>query len=881
VNFDGNSKLSLNVTANVSEANTITDGTATSINLIKAGTSTLTLSGNNSYSGGTTLSAGTLSVGSATAIPSTGTISFNGGTIQSSDATLRTLSNVITVNSGITVGTTGNLTFSNTGSVALGATRTFTINGGTTTFAQAFSGSTYGITKAGAGTLTLTGANTFTGTTTINAGTIVLNNDGDVTSSTVLFNGNSTGLTITGGTGVTSIWNNNGGNFGNTGTSLSNVQVLIDGAGTAGSARITNVNLLLWGGTMTSSTLTLTNGGQMTVNGEIRTGNPYYSTAGGANITIGGGTATSTFTGNNQAFFIGYGDREGSNNNIVTVSSGGVLTSIGNMFVGHVNNAQGNDQPSTANRLTVTGTGTASMTSITIGYAQNADNNAKANANVVEVTNGGQLTTSAISYIGRANANLTTANNNTLTVSGTGSSWNAGNQTVYVGYASGTGVSTGNMLTVGTGGVLTNLGGLVLRAANTFFYNSADAMTMSCVISGGGVLIKDNTGTLSLSNANSYSGGSTITGGTLQFTKLTAMPASGAVTVNTGAALGINAGGAGEWTTGTSGNGTIGGLLAGLGGQAGGTVSYSGNVTLALDTTNAGGAQTYAGVIGNVGTALGLTKLGTGTLILNQANTYTGATAINGGTLALGANGVFADTMPLSISNATLDVATFTDTVGTLDVAGTATINLGTGAALAFDDSNAIEWTGGTLTLTGTFVSGASLRFGSTSGGLTGTQLALISMSGWKNFALNSNGYLTADEAVSPTVQNVTSAKANGTYNSGEVIDVTVQFSETVNVTGAPRLTLETGDTDRTANYISGSGSATLTFRYTVVLGDASTDLDYTGTGSLALNGGTIRDAALNAAILLLPDPSAANSLGGNKALVIFTSVGGSTFRFR
>src|SRR5205085_990501 len=59
---------------------------------------------------------------------------------------------------------------------------------------------------------------------------------------------------------------------------------------------------------------------------------------------------------------------------------------------------------------------------------------------------------------------------------------------------------------------------------------------------------------------------------------------------------------------------------------------------------------------------------------------------------------------------------------------------------------------------------------------------------------------------------------------------------------------------------------------YTVAAGDTSADLDYVGTGSLALNGGTIRDAALNAATLTLASPGAAGSLGANKNLVVDTT---------
>ena len=74
----------------------------------------------------------------------------------------------------------------------------------------------------------------------------------------------------------------------------------------------------------------------------------------------------------------------------------------------------------------------------------------------------------------------------------------------------------------------------------------------------------------------------------------------------------------------------------------------------------------------------------------------------------------------VSVGNATLNAATFTDTLGTLNVTASATINLGAGASLAFASSNAIPWTG-TLNLTGTFISGSSLRFGTSSSGLTST----------------------------------------------------------------------------------------------------------------------------------------------------------------
>src|SRR5204862_89463 len=129
--------------------------------------------------------------------------------------------------------------------------------------------------------------------------------------------------------------------------------------------------------------------------------------------------------------------------------------------------------------------------------------------------------------------------------------------------------------------------------------------------------------------------------------------------------------------------------------------------------------------------------------------------------------------------------------------------------------------------------------------------------------SLGANKALVIDGVV-PTVTNVTSSTANGTYAVGAVVAVTITFSETVTVTGTPQLTLETGTTDAVVNYASGSGTVTLTFNYAVTSGHTSADLDYVGTTSLTLNGGTIKDGAGNNATLTLVAPGSAGSLGAN-----------------
>lgn len=140
----------------------------------------------------------------------------------------------------------------------------------------------------------------------------------------------------------------------------------------------------------------------------------------------------------------------------------------------------------------------------------------------------------------------------------------------------------------------------------------------------------------------------------------------------------------------------------------------------------------------------GLTQAGTGNTVLMLANTYIGPTSVTAGTLTLGAVDVLPDTSEIFIGTATLAAGAFAETMGRLTLTGTATVQLATGAVLAFEDSSAVDWSSGTLTLTGPFVSGSSLRFGTTSSGLTSAQLARISASGFANFALDANGYLTA-----------------------------------------------------------------------------------------------------------------------------------------
>ena len=280
--------------------------------------------------------------------------------------------------------------------------------------------------------------------------------------------------------------------------------------------------------------------------------------------------------------------------------------------------------------------------------------------------------------------------------------------------------STGTGIVSFGGGSVTinNTTGPIQLGTNTIAGGNA---TGTLNISGGTVSVSANAGT-SIRIANATTAGGTAIG-TLNLT-------GGTLTVAGDIIRGASAG------TSTASVKLSGGTLN-MGGH---DLGAAGSGTLAF-TVESGTLQNVATINGTNG----LTKTTPGTLTVSGANNYTGATTISAGTLALGAHNTLPATA-VSIGSATLNAAAFTDTLGTLDVNASAVINLGAGASLSFAASNTIAWSG-TLNLTGTFVSGSSLRFGTTSGGLTFTQLGKISASGFTGFALNSSGYLTATPA--------------------------------------------------------------------------------------------------------------------------------------
>ena len=153
----GAARLTTTSTSNSTYAGSILDGGGT-VGLTKAGSGALSLTGSNNYSGSTIINGGVLGLDGANAIGGSGDVTFGGGTLRYSASNTTDLSSRVK-NSGSAV--------------------SIDTNGQAVTFASGLANTnTGGLTKLGAGTLTLTASNAYTGTTTVSAGVLQLGSGG-------------------------------------------------------------------------------------------------------------------------------------------------------------------------------------------------------------------------------------------------------------------------------------------------------------------------------------------------------------------------------------------------------------------------------------------------------------------------------------------------------------------------------------------------------------------------------------------------------------------------------------------------------------------------------------------------------------------------------
>jgi autotransporter-associated beta strand protein len=609
-------------------------------NLIMADTTTLTLGSNNTYSGGTLISAGTLLAGSTTGL------SPNSAFTVDSTLNLNGFSNTI----GSLAGTGFVLNNGEAATTILTAGNDNT----STTFSGIIENSVLGLTKSGTGTLTLTGNNTYTGGTTISAGALQLGNGGtagsiigNVIDNSVLAFDRSGSVTFAGsisgagsvnqiGTGTTILTGNN---TYTGGTTISAGTLQLGNGGTTGS---------ITGNVIDNSVLAFDRNDSVTFGGVISGTGSVNQTGTGTTILIANNSYTGGTTISAGTLQLGNGGTTGSivgnvlDNGVLSVDRSDSVT-----FAGSISGAGSVNQIGAGTTILTGNNNYTGGTTISAGTLQlgNGGTTGSITGNVIDNSvlsfDRSDSVTFAGSISGAGSVNQT----------GTGTTILTGNNT----YTGSTTISAGT-LQLGNGGTTGSIIGNVLDNS-VLTFDRSDSATFAGSISGAGSVNQTGTGTTILTGNNAYTGGTTISAGTLQLGNgsttgsiignvldngVLAFNRSDSVTfggVISGAGS-VNQTGSG--TTILTGNNTYtGGTTISAGrlqlGNGGTTGSITGNV---LDNGvlvfNRSDSVTFGGVISGIGS---VTQTGIGTTILTGNNTYAGGTTIRAGTLQLGNGG--------------------------------------------------------------------------------------------------------------------------------------------------------------------------------------------------------------------------------------------------
>ncbi|MEI7911726.1 MAG: autotransporter-associated beta strand repeat-containing protein, partial [Verrucomicrobiota bacterium] len=649
---------------------TINSGTVTMANAQNGGSST-------NYGIAATLNGGTLNLNNANAIGGAGggnSFGINGGTINNTSGAAITLAR----NAPVTLG--GNFSFGGsynlnlgTGSVGLGtaaaATRTITTNGSATlTIDGIISNASNGIAKSGTGTLVLTKANTYAGPTIINGGTLTLSGAGSINSSAITINGSGAKLLQTSSTAVTS------------GVTLT--QGTLAGTGTVGAVTVANASgAIISNGNSNTTALTaasLSFGGAATLNLNYSGTSPALAVTGALGVTPANGVVTI-----NELHALIWTTGQSYN----LVSFGSSTASVTDFTLGTVAGLSARQVPA----LSLTG------------------------SNLVLTINGDTPRWDG------------TTGNNDWTSNSSVTNWklvNAGTSTYYL--ASNDAALFDDNASNTTVNILDNS----VTPVSVLFNNSTKNYTLTGNgIAGSASLVKNGSGTTTLSNSgNSYTGGTTVSAGTLALSGSGTLGATtGAVTVNSATAI-LDLG----TTSQTSGAVTLGDGIIQNGSLTGASYTLE-NGTVSANLLGAGA----------------LTKTTSGTVVLSGGNSqgYTGTTTISAGTLQYHNSSAMSTASAITIAadatlsldadaNTTFTPASFTGPAsGNYAIAVNQLTGAGANKTLTLANANSAN-TAGTLTVSST--SGDTLAFSSAFSvpANTGTGITTIHLTG-ANVTLN------------------------------------------------------------------------------------------------------------------------------------------------
>ncbi|WP_372400702.1 Ig-like domain-containing protein (plasmid) [Azospirillum sp. HJ39] len=873
-------------TVDASGAATLSGTISGSGTLTKTGGSALTLSGSNSYTGDTTVSTGVLIAGTNSALGTT-----DGGTTVASGATLRLLG-------GLTIAE--NFTISGIGvSAGIGAIkvnddangRATTVTGTVTLAANAAIGAyngtdsltlsgvvsgAYALTKVGSGALTLSGANSYSGATTVSTGTLIA--------------AHADALGTTGnGTTVTS-----GAALGLQGGITLAEAVSAAGTGVSGSGAIYNVsgtNTLSGAVTLTAATEIGVNAGGLTMSGNIG-GSFGLTKTGTETLTLSGTNGYSTLTVSAGTVGIAADGNLGSGT--VSLAAGSKLQVTGATTIDNAVALTGSAAVQTDAAVTISGNITGNSYTLTKSGSgtltlSGTNNTSGTGVSGIAVT-AGTLAVGASNNLGQTTLTLDggTLASTAAFNSGTDVTLGSGGGTVDVssgsitlsGTVSGTGglgitsTNAGNVL--GLSGTNTYTGGTTLGSGILQFGNDAAVGTGALTVNGGKVsgsgstartiannLVLGGTMTMSGSAALTFTGTVDLGGATrtvdntiTEALTLSGAVSNGALTVaNTGTGA-LVLGGTNSMTGITVSSGTLSvaaaaSLGSGTTTLSGGTLSITGATTIANaiavsagSTISNSAAATLSGVLSGSGA---LTKSGSGTLTLSGTNTHTGTVTISAGTLAASGGSAIGDTSAVTVSSgATLSLTSGNETIGSLAGAGNVVLSYhltagGDNSSTTFSgvisstNSSGLTKAGsGTLTLTG-----ANSYTGSTS-----VSAGTLAVSG--NGTVGNNSAVTV--ASGATLSSSASSLSLGSLAGAGTVSIganTLEVGDDNTSTGFSGTLSGSGDFfKRGSGTLTLSGSNSSSFTGTMMVRDGGTlsvagDANL-GTGTVTLNGGTL-----------------------------------------
>lgn len=756
------------------------------------------------YTGDTTITAGTFQFGNDNIIDDASDVIINGGTldIQAFDDTVASVS----LQSGSIIGTTGVLTSATDYDVRAGSV-------------SAILGGTVGLTKTTAGTVTLTGANTYTGATTVSAGTLSVTGAGTLASTSVAVNGGTlstdadalaAGATVNVASGAT---------FSTAGTDS------FTALSSAGTVNGTGVLTLSGAFQQTGGTT----GGTVDINAATFTQSGGATIAAGTSVTssgaqaLQGGTIAGTLDGAG-AVTVSTGTTNLTGAGAITVATsigidaGGTLTSDGNGIT---------DTATVSNSGTFTITGAETIGGLTGGGTTNLTGATLTTGNASINTFSGTM---------QGTGGLVVQGTNETALSGTNTF--SGGTTINSGTLSlannGSNLSDTGLVTVNAPGTLLLVGdetigavqgdGAVNIFSGVLTTGDATDTTLSGNITGAGSLVKQGAGTFTVSG--NVATNATVNAGTLALSGTNTMTSitvdgTGRLRLLSNAAAG---GASGQITT----TGSV--ISYGNGVNSATPINVNSNTTQ-LEVLAADSAE-QSGVISETAGPRPIEKIGTGTLLLSAANTYTGATTVSAGTLAVSGGSALSDTALTNVADGAtlrLDAA---ETVGALgNVAG---------------QGGTVSLQANTLTLNGSVA-------GSFEGAITGTG-ALVK-NGAATQTLTGDSTYTGATDVNDGTLALTGAGALDSTDidvTGDAIltsdGVAFATGADIDLAGTSQLTLTGSESISELDSVAGT-TTTLTGTTTILtLNSDTSDISgvVAGTGGLTVAGGTTNLSAAN-----------------------------------